>query len=63
MFAVEALDCDDSFNELEDFGEISTIVLVDDNNFVINSVGAVQEEDVKEVLEESKKDEEELKAE
>lgn len=35
---VEALDCDDNFTELDDFGEIPTMALPDDSNFVINSV-------------------------
>jgi hypothetical protein len=66
-FSVETLDCDDSFNELEDFGEISTIALPDDNNFVINNDEMVQD-DGKEDLEltgdsSSKKDDDEMKLE
>lgn len=36
-FAGETLDCDDTYNELEDYGEISSITLPEDTNFVINS--------------------------
>lgn len=47
---VDNLDDDDSFNELEDFAEISTIALPDDGNFVINDdVMVPQEEKVAEV--------------
>lgn len=43
IFLVDSLECDDHFNELEDFGEISTIALPDDNNFVINNGDEVDE--------------------
>lgn len=43
---VEALECDDhSFDELEDFGEISTIALPDESNFVVSGDVIEPEED------------------
>lgn len=48
---VEALDCDDhSFNELEDFGEISTMTLPDDNNFVISNDACDEIEQIEEKI-------------
>lgn len=65
QFLGEAIECDDSFTELEDFGEISTIALPDDTNFVISNEEQTQENQKLEVDEDScsKKDEDEMKLE
>lgn len=57
----EPLDCNDSFNELEDLGEIATIELPDDSSFVISNddIGKGDgKEEVKEELETNIEEEE-----
>ena len=49
----EPLNCDDSFNELEDFGEITTVELPIDSSFVINNDKVGKEDEVEEVKEDS----------
>lgn len=46
LLLAESLECDDhAFDELEDFADISTIALPDDNNFVITSDGVMEADD------------------